>query len=363
MSKPPGEVAPPGFLFPDAADFLTPAGQAVNAELPRRRGAGAASPGGRGAHGPGGCRGGGVDGQPAGAGGAQGAGGEVGSRRVPAPVRPVLAGRRHPDVPRRGAAADTRRRDRGPPDRRQAPGRRLGQPHGRQPVAVRQRVHLGPDADRSDRAARRGRRRRAAGRGLAHRRPHGRAGGAHGDQAGDAHHGPPVRDGPDDRRGARQVAEGRQSPLSLHLRHARRGGAHRRRRRAVFRVVCGCHRGAARARRRVCRDSTRAPASRSSSRRCTRASSARTAAGCWTELSPRLVDLCVAAQDAGVALTIDAEESERLELTLELLAATCRSTRLAGLVRRRHRGPGLPEARACGAAPPRRPGARHAGGA
>ncbi len=48
------------------------------------------------------------------------------------------------------------------------------------------------------------------------------------------------------------------------------------------------------------------------------------------ELSPRLVDLCVAARDAGVALTIDAEESERLELTLELLEATCRSPRLEG---------------------------------
>ncbi len=48
------------------------------------------------------------------------------------------------------------------------------------------------------------------------------------------------------------------------------------------------------------------------------------------ELSPRLVDLCVAARDAGVALTIDAEESERLELTLEVLAAICRSPRLEG---------------------------------
>jgi RHH-type transcriptional regulator, proline utilization regulon repressor / proline dehydrogenase / delta 1-pyrroline-5-carboxylate dehydrogenase len=48
------------------------------------------------------------------------------------------------------------------------------------------------------------------------------------------------------------------------------------------------------------------------------------------ELGPRLVDLCVAAADAGIALTLDAEESERLEITVELLEAACRSPRLAG---------------------------------
>ncbi len=47
------------------------------------------------------------------------------------------------------------------------------------------------------------------------------------------------------------------------------------------------------------------------------------------ELAPRLVELCVGARDAGVALTLDAEESERLELTLELVEAVCRSPRLA----------------------------------
>jgi RHH-type transcriptional regulator, proline utilization regulon repressor / proline dehydrogenase / delta 1-pyrroline-5-carboxylate dehydrogenase len=49
-----------------------------------------------------------------------------------------------------------------------------------------------------------------------------------------------------------------------------------------------------------------------------------------TDLSPRLIDLCVAARDAGIALTLDTEESERLELTLELLEAICRSPRLEG---------------------------------
>jgi RHH-type proline utilization regulon transcriptional repressor/proline dehydrogenase/delta 1-pyrroline-5-carboxylate dehydrogenase len=48
------------------------------------------------------------------------------------------------------------------------------------------------------------------------------------------------------------------------------------------------------------------------------------------ELTPRLVDLCGAAREAGIALTLDAEESERLELTLELLEAACRDPKLAG---------------------------------
>ncbi len=48
------------------------------------------------------------------------------------------------------------------------------------------------------------------------------------------------------------------------------------------------------------------------------------------ELGPRLVELCVLAREAGIALTLDTEESERLELTLELLEAVCRDPRLAG---------------------------------
>ncbi|HEX7375234.1 MAG TPA: proline dehydrogenase family protein, partial [Steroidobacteraceae bacterium] len=48
------------------------------------------------------------------------------------------------------------------------------------------------------------------------------------------------------------------------------------------------------------------------------------------DLVPRLVDLCLLARDAGIALTLDTEESERLEITLELLEAICREPRLAG---------------------------------
>jgi RHH-type proline utilization regulon transcriptional repressor/proline dehydrogenase/delta 1-pyrroline-5-carboxylate dehydrogenase len=47
------------------------------------------------------------------------------------------------------------------------------------------------------------------------------------------------------------------------------------------------------------------------------------------ELTPKLVELCRLARDAGIALTLDTEESERLEITLELLAAVCRDPALA----------------------------------
>jgi RHH-type proline utilization regulon transcriptional repressor/proline dehydrogenase/delta 1-pyrroline-5-carboxylate dehydrogenase len=48
------------------------------------------------------------------------------------------------------------------------------------------------------------------------------------------------------------------------------------------------------------------------------------------ELTPRLVELCRLAREAGIALTLDTEESERLELTVELLTAMCQSPELAG---------------------------------
>jgi len=48
------------------------------------------------------------------------------------------------------------------------------------------------------------------------------------------------------------------------------------------------------------------------------------------ELAPRLTELCVLARDAGIALTFDTEESERLELTLECFEAVARDGRLEG---------------------------------
>ena len=47
------------------------------------------------------------------------------------------------------------------------------------------------------------------------------------------------------------------------------------------------------------------------------------------ELAPRLHDLSIAARDAGIGLTIDAEESERLELSLDLIEQLAGSPALA----------------------------------
>lgn len=49
-----------------------------------------------------------------------------------------------------------------------------------------------------------------------------------------------------------------------------------------------------------------------------------------SELVPRLIDLARLAADAGLGLTIDAEESERLELSLDILDAVSRDRRLIG---------------------------------
>jgi RHH-type proline utilization regulon transcriptional repressor/proline dehydrogenase/delta 1-pyrroline-5-carboxylate dehydrogenase len=48
------------------------------------------------------------------------------------------------------------------------------------------------------------------------------------------------------------------------------------------------------------------------------------------ELAPRLHELAVAAREGGIALTIDAEEAERLELSLELIEQVVRSPKLKG---------------------------------
>ncbi|HEX7113680.1 MAG TPA: bifunctional proline dehydrogenase/L-glutamate gamma-semialdehyde dehydrogenase PutA [Steroidobacter sp.] len=48
------------------------------------------------------------------------------------------------------------------------------------------------------------------------------------------------------------------------------------------------------------------------------------------ELTPRLHELAVAARDRGIALTVDAEEAERLELSLELIERIARSPALEG---------------------------------
>ena len=69
-------------------------------------------------------------------------------RGVPARIQPQHARRHHADVPGRGAAADPGRRDQRPADPRQAQRRRLGAAARAERIAVRQRLDLGPDADR-----------------------------------------------------------------------------------------------------------------------------------------------------------------------------------------------------------------------
>ncbi len=54
------------------------------------------------------------------------------------------------------------------------------------------------------------------------------------------------------------------------------------------------------------------------------------AATCVPELTDRLGSLASAAAAAGIALTVDAEESERLEMSLDIIAAVARHKQLAG---------------------------------
>lgn len=49
-----------------------------------------------------------------------------------------------------------------------------------------------------------------------------------------------------------------------------------------------------------------------------------------SELADRLVELCAEAKDAGIGIVLDAEESERLELSLDLIEHVIRSTELGG---------------------------------
>lgn len=49
-----------------------------------------------------------------------------------------------------------------------------------------------------------------------------------------------------------------------------------------------------------------------------------------TELTPRLLELAIAARDGNIALTVDAEEAERLELSLELIEQVARAPQLEG---------------------------------
>ena len=168
-------------------------------------------------------------------------------RRLFARIRAVLAGGGGAPVPRRGVATHPRRRNGRPADPRQARRGRLGAPSRPVGFDLCQRLDLGIDADRAPPARRTGSARFA--RGIApFRDALGRAGGAPGGDRGDAHSRAPIRHGAHDRGGARPRPAGRTRRLSPLLRHARRSGAHRFRRRPLSRRLRKRHR-----RDRACR--------------------------------------------------------------------------------------------------------------
>ena len=54
------------------------------------------------------------------------------------------------------------------------------------------------------------------------------------------------------------------------------------------------------------------------------------ASACSPSSRRACIELAIAARDGGIALTVDAEEAERLELSLELIERVARSPQLAG---------------------------------
>ena len=126
-------------------------------------------------------------------------------------------------------------------------------------------------------------------------------------------------------------ALGRAEPagIPLFVRHAGRRRPHGRGRRALFRRLCRCdrrHRPRAPATRR-CRTGR---AFRSSSPRCIRVTRRCRATGSWRELVPRLIALARQARGHDLNFTIDAEEADRLELSLDVIAATLADPSLRG---------------------------------
>ena len=104
----------------------------------------------------------------------------VRARRVPAGLRPRHRRGHRADVPRRGAAARSRRRDRRCADRRQACRARLGREARRIGFDLRQRRDLLAAADRQGAGRRERPQRQLARRAGPRRRPARRAGDPHG---------------------------------------------------------------------------------------------------------------------------------------------------------------------------------------
>ena len=138
-------------------------------------------------------------------------------------------------MPRRGAAAHSRRRDARRADPRQALARRLARACRSEPVAVRQRRHLGPGADwpaRND-----NQRAGSVGGADPPHRPQRRADHPRRRRRRHAAHGRAVRHRTHDRRGDRKQPRARSARLHVLLRHAGRSGDHRRGRGALSRRI------------------------------------------------------------------------------------------------------------------------------
>ena len=204
--------------------------------------------------------------------------------------------------------------------------RRLARARRAQPLAVRQRRGVGTARHRQARRfAQRGHARAGAGLAVAQGR---RAADPQRRRPRDAPARPAIR--------ARAARSTRRSTTrasakraaTVFVRHAGRGGDDRRRRAALSRRLRARdprHRRGGRPRRRR----TRAPASRSSFRRCIRATCARSAIACWRSCIPRVRGLAQLARGYDIGFNIDAEEADRLDLSLDLfeaLAAIRRST-------------------------------------
>ncbi len=147
----------------------------------------------------------------------------------------VEPGGRRSHVPRRSASAHSRRGDTRRADPRQALAGRLARPCRPEPVAVRQRRHLGPGANRQARDDDE----RAGSVGGAHppHRPQRRADHPRRRRRRHAAYGRAVRDWTHDRGGDRKQPRPRGARLHVLLRHAGRSSDHRRGRRALSRRI------------------------------------------------------------------------------------------------------------------------------
>ena len=143
---------------------------------------------------------------------------------------------------------------------------------------------------------------------------------------------------------SRRRSRARRERLRLLLRHAGRGRAHRRRRRPLRGGLC---RGDRRRRRSAPAAPGRRPATafRSSCRRCRRAMRPTQERGS----GPSSIRACCAwpcwPPPADINFTIDAEEADRLALSLKLLDRLAREPDLGDWTRPGPGGPGLSEAR------------------